>query len=180
MSAARESPPPHEQKEPSVAIKVVGVGPRRTRGPGSNPVTIKKRSEGTDIRLCDMLSVSLVIVLVFAVLVYDLLTLEDSDTTSGEDSNAAAASGRITGFSRSFLASIAPNVFIVLLMLSALFVGVISSRRRKSKREDEQWYNTCVVVIVVFLFSLLCRVISCVCCVNERFNALRVCVVVGA
>ncbi|WP_092460372.1 hypothetical protein [Candidatus Ichthyocystis sparus] len=136
MAAARGYPLTQEKEKPIVAVRVGGVGPRKVRGPGSDTPIIKKKEGRIEPTLSDMFPASLLAVLIFAVLVYDLLTLEGSGTASERDSNPVC--GKITGFSRIHLAYAVPVLFMLMFLLSALFISIVSSEgSKRSKREDE-------------------------------------------
>ncbi|WP_176696324.1 hypothetical protein, partial [Candidatus Ichthyocystis sparus] len=135
MAAARGYPLPQEKEKPIVAVRVEGVGPRKVRGPGSDTPIIKKKMGRIEPTVSDMIPASLLAVLILAVLAYDLLTLEGSGTAS--EGNSDPVRGKITGLSRIYLAYAVPVLFMLMFLLSALFISIVSSEgSKRSKRED--------------------------------------------
>ncbi|WP_092411295.1 MULTISPECIES: hypothetical protein [Candidatus Ichthyocystis] len=116
MAAAIRYAPSSEQQSAPVAIRVTGISPRKVRYPGRDSNTTEKRAGGgSDISLCEVLSVMSVVMSISTVLIYDLLTL------------GSKTFGKTTGLSRRHLASIAPAVLMSLIMSLALLVSIISS-----------------------------------------------------
>ncbi len=107
----------------TIAVRVVGTGPRGRRGPGSDQLHRKKSStDSSAAGVCEVATVISICTSIVAVSAYDLLTLENSNT----------ALGAVTGLGRAYLGKLTAGFFVVLLMLFAMLVSALSHRNRKT------------------------------------------------
>ncbi len=107
----------------TTAVRVVGAGSRGRQGPGSYHQPSRGKSGANNVALVRQLTVTIsVLMIFFAISVYDLLTLEDTDTPSG----------LITGLGRSVILklSVTSLMNLLLLLFLAVLAGAIPARNR--------------------------------------------------
>ncbi|WP_092411464.1 hypothetical protein [Candidatus Ichthyocystis sparus] len=104
----------------TIALRVARAGPRGRHGPGSDTQQSRKKTDtGGFFSVCELTVAISVLMSLFSVFVYDLLTLEDHD-----------ASGTVTGLGIQSLLRFSVPFFTASLLFLIMLIGTLSSRDR--------------------------------------------------